>query len=193
MHDALHAIKLTDRQRRRLAVKGKRLGRRLLKDLATIASPDTILAWHRRLVARKAKASSADALGRPSTTETITALILRLAQANPRWGYRRIVGALKKLGLDVSRSTVANVLRENGIVPAPERRTRTSWSKFLKVHWHSIAATDFFTTKVWTHKGLVTYYVLFFIQLATRRVQTIQFLRKTGTPRISALGIQRVE
>ena len=163
-------VKLTDRDRRRLAVKGRRLGRKLLKDLATIASPDTILAWHRRLVARRSKSSVAAATGRPPTDEGIRNLVLRLAQENPRWGYSRIVGALKNLGIDVSRSTVANVLRENGIDPAPERRTRTAWSEFLKVHWHSIAATDFFTTKVWTHKGLVNYYVLFFIHLATRRV-----------------------
>ncbi|MGE3165966.1 MAG: integrase core domain-containing protein [Planctomycetota bacterium] len=100
----------------------------------------------------------------------IRALIVQFAQDNPSWGYTRIVGALDNVGHVVSRSTVANVLRENGIVPAPERGKRTRWRDFLRAHWELLGATDFFSVEVWTPRGLVTYYVLFVLELASRRV-----------------------
>jgi transposase InsO family protein len=80
-------------------------------------------------------------------------------------------GALKNLGLKVSRGTVANVLKENGIEGAPDRGARTPWNTFLKAHWEALAASDFLTTEVWTKRGLVTYYIFFVIELSTRRVQ----------------------
>ena len=86
-------------------------------------------------------------------------------------GYTRIQGALANLGHDVGRGTIANVLSEHGIDPAPERGKHTSWSTFLKAHWDSIAATDFFTVEVLTLRGLVTYYILFVIDLASRTVK----------------------
>jgi putative transposase len=98
----------------------------------------------------------------------ISSLIVRMATENPGWGYTRIQGALKNLGHDVARSTVAKVLKDNGIAPAPDRPS--SWRTFLRAHWGAIAGADFFTTEVWTPRGLVTYYTLFVIDLRTRRV-----------------------
>jgi len=100
----------------------------------------------------------------------ITELIVRMALENPRWGYTRIQGALYNLGHEVGRGTIANVLKRQGIGPAPERGGRTPWSVFLKAHWRSIVAADFFTTEVWSWRGLVTYYVLFIIELSRRMV-----------------------
>src|SRR5215471_18070691 len=98
----------------------------------------------------------------------ISSLILRIATENPGWGYTRIQGALKNLGHVVVRSTVAKVLKANGISPAPDRPS--SWRTFLRAHWGAIAGADFFTSEVWTPRGLVTYYTLFVLDLRNRRV-----------------------
>ena len=160
--------RLTDAQRRRLAAKGKAIGRRLLGQVARIATPDTILRWHRRLIAAKWTYQKSR-VGRPGVMRVIRALIVRFATENSNWGYRRIQGALKNLGHRVAPSTIANVLKEHGIKPAPDRPT--SWRTFLRAHWSQIAATDFFSTEVWTPTGLKTYYVLFFMDLESRRVR----------------------
>ncbi len=102
------------------------------------------------------------------TIQVITQLIIRRALENRSWGYTRIQGALANLGHDVGRGTIANVLSEHSIDPAPERGKRTSWSTFLKEHWDSIAATDFFTVEVLMLRCLVTYYILFVLDLASR-------------------------
>lgn len=163
-------LRLNDRQRRRLARKGKILGRKLLFKVATIVTPDTILAWHRELIAQKWTYPRMN-VGRPPVMKRITELVVRMAQENPSWGYDRIEGALKNLGHKVSPTTVANILKEHGLEPAPERRKRTTWMSFLKAHWDSLAAADFFTTEVWTLGGLVTTYILFFMELSSRKVQ----------------------
>jgi len=103
----------------------------------------------------------------------ISRLIVRMAQENPGWGYTRIQGALANLSHKVGRGTVSNVLKSNGIEPAPERSKRTTWSIFLKAHWKVLAASDFFSVEVWTPKGLITYYVLFVISLAERVVHVV--------------------
>src|SRR5215468_7381109 len=113
-------LRLTDDQRRRLAVKGRRLGRRFLRQVATIVTPDTILRWHRQLIARK-WTFTPRRLGRRGIMTEISSLIVRMATENPRWGYTRIQGALKNLGHDVARSTVATVLKATGLPPAPDR------------------------------------------------------------------------
>jgi len=130
-------------------------------------TPDTILRWHRQLIARK-WTFTPKRPGRPGVMKEISALILRMATENPRWGYTRIQGALKNLGHSVARNTVAKVLKDNGIPPAPERPS--SWRTFLRAHWGAIAGADFFTTEVWTPRGLVTYYTLFVIDLRSRKV-----------------------
>jgi transposase InsO family protein len=164
-------LRLTDDQRRRLAAKGKALGRKALKEIASIVTPDTILAWHRTLIARKWDHSARlRRPGRPPTVREVADWIVRLARENGGWGYTRIEGALANLGHRVSRTTVANMLKRHGIDPAPERGKRMPWSQFLKSHWEVLAAADFLTVEVWGLRGLVTYNVLFVIEISTRRV-----------------------
>ena len=162
-------LRLTDDQRRRLAAKGVALGRRLLDRLATIVTPDTILRWHRRLIAAKWTCLARQRIGRPGIMKDIRALIVRMANDNPSWGYCRIQGELRKLDHCVARSTIAKTLKENGIKPSPDRPT--SWRAFLRSHADVIAAADFFTAEVWTARGLVTHYVLFVIHHASRLVE----------------------
>lgn len=159
--------------RRRLAQRAKALGRRLLAELDTLVTPDTLLRRHRQLIAQKWNYSRRRGVGRPRTKADIAALILRIAGENPTWGYTRIQGTLKNLGLEVSRGTVANVLRENGIDPAPQRGKRMSWSTFLEAHWKVLVASHFLTVEVWRLRGLTTCYVLFFIELKTRVVSIV--------------------
>ncbi len=163
---------LTDDQRRLLAVKGKSLGRKALMELTTIVAPDTILRWHRKLVAQKWDYSNRRTrrAGRPPVPEEITALVLQMAQENPTWGYDRIQGALANLGHDISDQTVGNILKAHGIEPARERKRQSTWKTFLKAHWDVLGAIDFTTIEIWTKGGLVTYYLLFVMEVATRRV-----------------------
>jgi len=164
-------LRFSDDQRRRLAAKGHALGRRVLREFAPIVTPDTILRWHRELIARKYDGSAMRGPGRPLVGREIRALVVRMASENESWGYTRIVGELSKLEHRVSRSTVRRILKERGIGPAPERLPHMPWSKFLKAHWEAIAAADFFTVEVWTSIGLVRYLVFFVIDLSTRRVE----------------------
>jgi putative transposase len=163
-------LRLSDDERRRLAVRGHRLGRRGLRQVATIVTPDTILRWHRQLIARKWTYVK-DRSSRRDVPIEIRRLVARMAEENPTWGYTRIRGALKNLGHRVGRSTIARILKAHGIPPVPERPT--SWQTFLRAHWGAIAGADFFTTEVWTWRGLATYYTLFVIDLASRRVQIV--------------------
>ncbi len=161
---------LTDDQRRVLDVKGKALGRKTLRELTTIVTPDTILRWHRELVARKWDHSDKRGVGRPRIRQVIVDLILRFARENPTWGHDRIQGALANVGYHISDTTVRNVLKAHGIEPAPDRQRTGEWSTFLKAHWDVLAAIDFTTMEVWTKAGLVTHYLLFVMELKTRRV-----------------------
>src|SRR2546422_1263746 len=132
-------LRLTDDQRRRLAAKGQRLGRRVLRQVATIVTPDTIVRWHRRLIAGK-WTFERKGPGRPGIMKEVSSLILRMATENPAWGYSRIQGALKNLDHRVARSTVAKVLKDNGLTPAPGRPS--SWRAFLRAHWASLPGGD---------------------------------------------------
>ncbi|RNC81395.1 MAG: hypothetical protein ED559_06270 [Phycisphaera sp.] len=172
-------FRFTDDQRRRLAVLGKALGRKKLTEICSIVTPDTILRWHRRLIAKKYDGSCKRKPGRPRVMQEIRRLVVLLASENRSWGYERIEGELRKLGHHVARTTIANILRDHGLEPAPERAKRTTWTEFLRTHWDSIAATDFFTVEAWTSKGLTRYHVLFVIDLSTRRVEIAGI---SGTP-----------
>ena len=160
-------IIFTDKQRRLLAAKAKELGRAALRKLDSVVTPDTLLRWHRQLIAKKYDSSGKRSPGRPRIMKEVEALIVRMATEN-RWGYLRITGALANLGRIVARTTIANVLARHGIEPAPERRS--TWAQFLRSHWDVLASTDFFTVEVWQPVGLVRYHVLFAMQVATRRV-----------------------
>jgi len=161
--------RLTDDQRRRLAAKGKPLGRRLLDKVAGIVTPDTILRWHRRLIAAHHTYPHETRVGRPGLMKSIRELIVRMATDNSSWGYLRIRGEMKKVGHTVARTTIAKTLKDKGIAPSPDRPT--SWKTFLKSHADVLAAADFFTVDVWTKRGLVTHYVFFVIHHATRMVE----------------------
>jgi hypothetical protein len=126
------ALRLNDDQRRRLAAKAKVLDRKLLERVATIVTPDTLMRWHRQLIALK-WTFERHGPGRPGIMRTIRALIVRMAGENSTWGYTRVQGELKTLGHRVARSTIAKVLKESGIAPAPERPT--SWRTFMRAHW----------------------------------------------------------
>jgi transposase InsO family protein len=162
-------LRFTDADRRRLAIRAHRLGRAALRDLATIVTPDTLLRWHRQLVARKWTYPRKRTRG--GVLAEIRHLVVRMAEENPTWGYTRIQGALKNLEHQVGRSTIARILKAHGLSPAPKRPT--SWQTFLRAHWGAIAGADFFTTEVWTWRGLMTFYTVFVIDLATRRVELL--------------------
>ena len=139
-------LRLSDPERSTLAEIGKRLGRKLLKDLACVAKPDTILAWYRQLIAQKFDGSEFRSYpGRPRISREVTELMITLAKENSGWGYGRIVGALANLGHVVSDQTVGNVLRRHGIPPAPKRSQTTAWKDFIAAHMAVLAGIDFFT------------------------------------------------
>ncbi len=161
-------LRLDDDQRRRTLCFGQRLGRSLLREFATLVTPDTILRWHRELVRRK-WTYPRQRQGRPGACRAIRRLVVRMATDNPQWGYTRIQGALKNVGHRVARSTIASILRAEGLPPRGERST--AWNTFLRAHWPALVAADFFTTEVWTGRGLVTYYTVFVIELHSRRVR----------------------
>ena len=164
-------LQLTDPERISLAEIGKRLGRAALAEVAQIVRPETILGWHRKLIARKFDGSNRrTSVGRAGTGQTIEGLVLQFAQQNRSWGYRRIVGALRNLGHEISHQTVANVLKRHGLAPAPERGKKMLWKDFIRSHLETLAAVDFFTVEVWTASGLMTYYVLVFMRIAPRKI-----------------------
>ena len=164
-------IQLSDGERKALAVIGQKLGKQALQEVANIVKPETILGWHRKLVAQKFDGSTQrKAPGRPTIDPELEAWVVRMAQENRAWGYDRIVGALANLGYTISDQTVGNILKRHGLPPAPERKTTTTWKEFIRTHLDVLVATDFFTAEVWTLGGLVTYYVLFFIHLGSRQI-----------------------
>jgi putative transposase len=169
---------LSNPERSTLAEIGKRLGRRALAEVARVAKPATILAWYRRLIANKFDGSKHRRYpGRPRIGQDLEALIVKMARENSGWGYDRIVGALANMGHLVSDQTVGNVLRRHGIEPAPRRSQNTTWREFIESHMAVLAGFDFFTVEVLTWSGLVTYYVLFFIHLESRRVSVAGITR----------------
>ncbi len=146
---------------------GTRLGTRL-DEVMLLFKPDTVLRWHRELVRRKWTYQRTNLGGRPRTTPELEELIVRLAKENPRWGYGKIQGELKKLGHTIGRSTVQDILKRKHIPPAHRRKKQgTSWRSFLSHYADQMVACDFFTVET---IRLQTLSVLFFIELSTRRV-----------------------
>lgn len=163
---------LSDAERITLAEFGHRLGLKALKEVAQMVRADTILRWYWTLIARKYDGSKAcRAPGRPRFDRGTENFIIRMAKENPGWGYDRFVGALTNLGYEIADQTVENILRRNGIPPVPIRQSKTTWSDFIRSHMAVLTGTDFLTVEVLTLRGLVTYYVLFFIHLESRKVE----------------------
>jgi len=171
-------LRLSNPERSTLAEIGKRLGRKLLAEVACVAKPDTILAWYRKLVAKKFDGSRRrEYPGRPTVPPELEAMVVKMARENTGWGYDRIVGALANLGHHLADQTVGNILRRHGIAPAPKRSRTTSWKDFISTHKDVLAGVDFLTVEVLTLRELVTYYVLFFIHLDSRRVSVAGITR----------------
>jgi putative transposase len=163
-------LKLTTPQRRRLAVKARKLGWQNLMKYATLVRPETLLAWHRKYVARKYTAKQRIKSASQKRREIIQDLCVKFALENTGWGYGRIQGALANIGYKVCTTTVGNILRARGIGPCPDRQKETTWKQFIRSHMDVIAVADFFTTEVWTWRGLVRYHTFFVIRLDTRKV-----------------------
>ena len=166
---------LNESQKRRLATAAMKLGKDLLRQFGTLFSLSTLLKWHRWLVARKYDSSDRRGKRGPAPTKAnmIRKLVLQMAAQNPDWGYGHIHGELKGLGYKVSWQTVRRVMLDHGLLPAPDRPYKTTWNDFIKSHWESLAACDFFSVDVWGFKGLTRYLVFFVIEIATRKVEIV--------------------
>src|SRR6516225_9738109 len=142
-------VRLTDGERKTLAEIGQKLGKQALQEVATIVKPDTILGWHRKLVAQKFDGSQQrKPPGRPKIDKDLEALVVRMAQENRSWGYDRIVGALANLGYTISDQTVGNILKRHGLPPAPQRKKAVTWREFVRIHVDVLGATDFFSSAI---------------------------------------------
>jgi HTH-like domain len=141
-------IQLTDTERRHLAVLAHHIDRKHLKDVSTIATPDTLHRWYRCLVVQTpSRKPLGQSLGRPRVAMEIEQLVVRMATENPCWGYRRIQGALSNLGYRINKTTVRNILRRHHIDPAPIRgKAGMRWSQFVKLHLDVLEASGFFAT-----------------------------------------------
>jgi hypothetical protein len=168
-------LRLSDHERRRLAAIGHRIGRRTLRDVATIAAPDTILRWHRDLVVGQ-RPYAGRRPGRPRVHAQIRCLAVRMATENATWGYTRIQGALKNLGHHVGRSTIARILKEHGVPPS--RHRPMAWPTFVRAHWPALI--DLFQTEISTIRRWVTYCTAFLIGLCSRRVYRVGSTPRTN-------------
>src|SRR5215475_314904 len=138
---------LTDAERKTLAEMGHKLGRQALQEIATIAQPDTILAWHRKFMDHHEVSSlQRQSVGRPRIAKELEDLVMRMARENRSWGSDRIVGALANLGYAISDQTVGNILKRHGIPPAPARKKTLTWQEFIRIHMDVLVATDFFSS-----------------------------------------------
>ena len=164
-------LHLSNSQRRRLARKGHAIGRHLLQRTSVLFSSETVLGWYRKLVAQKYSGSYTRKSGRPRTSLGLIELVVQIARNNPSWGYGRIKGVVEHLGYTIGRTTIRQILDDHGIVPDPEQKRRISWKVFLASHKEVMAATDFCSVEILTQKGLVRCMILFFIDIASRRVE----------------------
>jgi transposase len=187
-------LRLTDPQRCTLAEIGKRLGRKALEQVACVVKPETILGWYRRLIAQKFDGSRYRAYpGRPPIGRELSEMVVRMARENPSWGYDRIMGALSNLGQKLSDQTVGNILRRHGIPPARKRSGNATWKDFIAAHMAVLTGADFFTVEVLTWQGLVTYYVLFFLHLETRRVSLAGITRHPTEEWMAQMGRNAID
>jgi len=164
-------ILLTNRQRMRVAAKAKQLSRKMLEQCTELFTPDTIMKWYRKLIAEKYDGSqNRTYAGRPPVSQEIVDLIIRFKQENPRWGYKKIRDQVVYLGYDICKSSVKNILIENGYDPEPDLTVRSTWHEFIKSHWDVLAACDFFTVELLVGHRLVRCTLFFVMELSTRKV-----------------------
>jgi hypothetical protein len=165
-------IILNESQKRRLARAAYALGRNVLSQIGTLFSPDTLLKWYRLLIARKYDGAGSRSKPGPEPTKAkqVRDHVIRMTTENPDWGYGRIHGELKALGFDVSWQTVRRVMLDLGLLPDPDKPYKTTWTQFIKSHFQSIAACDFFACETLGLTGLTRWLVFFVIDISTRRV-----------------------
>ncbi len=187
---------LTRQEKARLGRIGREIGARGLKGLSYIVTPKTVMRWYRELIAQKfdGSAKRRKPRGRRRVSAEKERLVCQFALDNATWGYTRIRGArsgqrrcphvpaMKNVGHEIGRSTIRRILKRNGIPPAPRRARDSNWREFISRHMHNTVAADFFTVEVVTPYALVTFYVLFFIHHATRRVLIAGVTTNPDTP-----------
>ena len=165
---------LNKAQKRRLGILAKRVGRKMLFDISCVFAPDTLLKWFNKLAGQKYNGlKNRSKFGRPRITDELKQLIINMAKKHEHLGCRMLHGYLKYLGYKVSPATISRVLREHGIEPCPDRPEKTTWTEFIKAHWDSLVAIDFFNVEVLTLGGIVRYMVLFCIDYKTRKVEIL--------------------
>jgi hypothetical protein len=166
------------------------LGKKALEEISIIVKPETILFWHRQLIARKFDGSNRTYPGRPQTEANLEKLIVRMAQENRSWGYDRIVGALANLGYQISDNTVGNILKRNGLVSAPERKKTTTWKEFIRTHRDLLYGTDFFTAKCGPFTDSSTFLSFFLFESVAGKfiLRESRLIRmRVGCPRLRAM------
>jgi hypothetical protein len=163
-------VQLTDAERKTLAEMGQKLGKKALEEIATVAKPDTILAWHRTLVVQQSDTSQPrKSVGRPRMDHELEALVVRMARENRSWGYDRMVGAVANLGYRISDQTVGNILKRHAIPPAPERTKTLTWREFIRMHMAVLGATEFFSSAVWSWLRLRVSFLISFLHGGLRK------------------------
>jgi hypothetical protein len=164
-------IILTNSQRMRVAAKAKRLSRKMLEQCTVLFTPDTVMRWYRKFVAAKYNGSSnRGKVGRPPITPEIVNLVIKFKKENPRWGYQKITDQIEYLGFEISKTSVKNILIENGYDPEPDLTVRSTWHEFLKSHWDVMTACDFFTIEFLVGRKLIRCTVFFVIEFSARKV-----------------------
>jgi hypothetical protein len=181
-------VQLTDSERKELAAIGAKLGRKALAEIATVAQPETILAWNCKCAHQPTDTSKRPkSVGRPRMDKEIEDLVVRMARENRSWGYDRIQGSLKHLGYTISDQTVGNILKRHGIFPAPERRKTVTWHEFIRSHWDVLVATGFFGSEVWSGLGLVMPCLLSVLHYSHHQVQSMLMTWNQQIPTLQAL------
>jgi len=164
-------ILLTNSQRMRVAARAKQLSRKMLEQCTELFTPDTIMRWYQKLIAEKYDGSqNRTYAGRPHILHEVVDLVIRFKQKNPRWGYKKIRDQIVYLGYKISKSSVKNILIENGYDPEPDLTFRSTWHEFIRSHWDVLTACDFFTVELLVGRKLVRCTLFFVMELATRKV-----------------------
>jgi transposase len=167
-------VQLTNSERKELAELGATLGKKALEEAATVAKPDTVLVWHRTFADQQmAPSELRRSVGRPRVDQEIEDVVVRMARENRSWGYDRIAGALANLGHTISDQTVGNILKRQGLSPAPERKKTVTWREFVQCHLDVLLATDFFNSEMWSGVGLLISFLLCFIPLVRQQVHAV--------------------
>jgi len=164
-------ILLNNNQRIRIAAKARQLSRKMLEQCTVLFTPDTVMRWYHKLIGEKYDGSKQRGKpGRPRISQNIIELVIRFKKDNPRWGYQKITDQIVYLGYEVSKSTVKNILIENGLDPEPDLTVRSTWHEFIASHWDVLVACDFFTLELLVGRKLIRCTLFFVMELCTRKV-----------------------